>query len=286
VVNTWFYNKTWFRQAGVPGPTDAWTTDDLLEAGKKLNLPADNRWAIQMQSSPGHAWPWLYANGADLTTYTTPIRTAIDQPKAMEVWNYAIDLIHRHRVAPVPGGPNQTKGVASFQAGGLAMAVNNSAKSLGTAIRDQFEWDVMPTPRWAGTKKRVIGNNNQQGHIVLKPAEQRGRVEAATQFAMWMAGEGGQTIVAKTGGATPVHKKTAYGPLYLDGTPPGLKLQLDLLTKKPDQDSRGFRIIKYFSQWYAAVSPILDKGFNGEISTQEMAAQATRAGNVVLDTAQ
>ena len=40
VVNTWLYNKTWFRQQGVAFPTDAWTTDDLLEAGKKLNIPA------------------------------------------------------------------------------------------------------------------------------------------------------------------------------------------------------------------------------------------------------
>jgi ABC-type glycerol-3-phosphate transport system substrate-binding protein len=163
------------------------------------------------------------------------------------------------------------------------MTVNNGPKGLVTTIKDQFEWDVMPTPRWAGTKKRVTGNNNQQGHIVLKTAEQRGHVDAATQFAMWMAGEGGQAIVARTGGATPVHKKTAYGPLYIDGSPPGLKLQLDLLTKKADQDYRGFRIIKYFAQWYAAVSPILDKGFDGEISVSEMATQATRAGNAVLD---
>ena len=284
VVNTWIYNKTWFRQQGVAPPTDAWTTDDLLEAGKKLNLPAENRWAIQMNAAPGFAWPWLYANGADLTTYATPLRTAIDAPKCIEVWNYAVDLIQRYRVAPVPGGPNQTKGVAAFQAGGVAMTTNNSAKGLVSTIKNQFEWDVMPTPRWGPTKKRVTGNNNQQGHIVLKTAEQRGHVDAATQFVMWMAGEGGQQIVARTGGATPVHKKTAYGPLYIDGSPPGLKLQLDLLTKKPDQDYRGFRIIKYFSQWYAAVGPILDKGFNGEISVQEMATQATRAGNGVLDT--
>ena len=30
VVNTWLYNKTWFRQQGAAFPTDAWTTDDLF----------------------------------------------------------------------------------------------------------------------------------------------------------------------------------------------------------------------------------------------------------------
>jgi ABC-type glycerol-3-phosphate transport system substrate-binding protein len=238
-----------------------------------------------MVSGPGHAWVWIYANGADLTTYTEPVRTAIDHPKALEVWHYAVDLVHRHRVAPVPGGPNQTRGVAAFQAGGYAIVVNNSAKSLGTAIRDQFEWDVMPTPRWAGTKKRVTGNQNQQGHIVMKAAEQRGRADAAAQFVMWMAGEGGQTIVAKTGGATPVHKKTAYSSVYLDGTPPNLKLQLDLATKKADQEARSFRIFKQFQPWYTAILPFLDKGFGGELSVAEMAAQATRAGNAALEEA-
>lgn len=283
-ISTWIYNKTWFRQKGVAFPTDAWTTDDLLEAAKKLNLPDENKWAIQMQSVPAYAWVWVYANGADLTTYTEPIRTAIDQPKPMEVWQYAVDLIQRHRVAPVPGGPNQTKNVASFQNGGYAITVNNSAKALATTIKDQFEWDVMPTPRWAGTKKRVT-NWNHQGHIVMKLAEQRGHADAAVQFAMWMAGETSAALVAKTGGATPVNKKTANSNLYLDGSPPNLKLQLDLLTKKPDQDARGFRIFKFFNPWNVTIAPILADGFNGDISVREMGSKATQAGNATLDTA-
>ena len=283
-ISTWLYNKSWFRQKGTAVPTDAWTTDDLLDAGKKLNQEADNKWAIQMQAVPAYAWVWLYANGADLTTYADSIRTAIDQPKALEAWDYAIGLIQRHRVASVPGGPSQTKNVAAFQAGGYAMTVNNSAKSLATTIKDQFEWDVMPTPRWSGTKKRVT-NWNHQGHIVMKQAEQRGHADAAAQFAMWMAGEGGQTLVAKTGGATPVHKKTATGNVYLDGSPPGLKLQLDLLTKKSDQDARGFRIFKFFVPWYDAILPIVTDGFNGVISIREMASRATQAGNAALDNA-
>jgi hypothetical protein len=219
----------------------------------------------------------------DLTSYTEPVRTVLDQPKQLEVQTYAADLIHRHRVAPVLEGKNPTKGL-NFTAGNLAMTVNNSAKALATTIKDQFEWDLMPTPRWAGTKKRVT-NWNHQGHIVTKAAEQRGHVDAAVQFITWMAGEGGQTIVAKTGGATPVHKKTAYGPAYLDGSPPGLKLQLDLLEKKGDQSARGFRIWKFFQPWFSAITPILADGFGGEYAVREMAAKATQAGNAALDAA-
>jgi ABC-type glycerol-3-phosphate transport system substrate-binding protein len=119
----------------------------------------------------------------------------------------------------------------------------------------------------------------------MKLAEQRGHADAATQFAMWMAGEAAQTLVAKSGAATPVHKKTANSTVYLDGSPPSLKLQLDLLTKKPDQEARGFRIFKHFNPWYAAILPVLTEGFNGQISVRDMAIKATQVGNAALDAA-
>ena len=100
---------------------------------------------------------------------------------------------------------------------------------------------------------------------------------------MWLAGEGGQTIVARTGGATPVHKKTATGSIYLDGSIPNLKLELHLLTKKPDQDARGFRIFKHFVPWNNAITPVLAEGFNGSIGVREMGTKATQVGNAALD---
>lgn len=279
-VSTWIYNKTWFKQAGVAFPTDAWTTDALLAAGLKLNLPDQNKWAIQMGPAPQFAWSWVYANGSDLTTYADPIRSNVSAPKTQEAFQYAIDLSQRHRVSPPAGTPN----VANFQAGGYAITSNNAPKGLVATIKDQFEWDVMPTPRWAATKKRST-NWNHQGHIVMKQAETRGHADAAVQFVTWMAGEPGQTIVAKTGGATPVHKKTANSPVNLDGSVPGLKLQLDLLTKKPDQEARGYRIFKHWQSWNNAITPVLADGFRGAISVRDMGIKADQVGNAALDSA-
>lgn len=66
---------------------------------------------------------------------------------------------------------------------------------------------------------------------------------------------------------------------------PSLKLQLDMLERKPDQSARGPRLFKYYTEWSRAVSPILVRGFGGEISVREMATQATRAGNAAIDAA-
>jgi len=282
-VSTWVYNKSAFRKANADFPTDAWTTDDFLNAARKLARPDENMWGIQMPGDPAFAWPWLYANDTDLTPYTEKIRTTIDSPKNLEVWQYAVDLIQRHRVSPIASGPNAAKGVA-FTSGNLAMAVNNGPKGLLASIKDQFEWELMPTPRWAGTKKRVT-NWNQQPHAITKEAEKRGHADAAVRFAIWMGGEPGQTIVAKTGANMPVHKKTAAGTVYLDGSVPTLKMSLDLLTKKPDQDARGFRIFRDFLPWFSAVLPILQSGFAGDIAVRDMAIKATAAGNAALDAA-
>jgi ABC-type glycerol-3-phosphate transport system substrate-binding protein len=204
----------------------------------------------------------------------------IDQPKQREVFQYAYDLVQRHQVAPVVEGKNALKGL-SFPAGNLAMRNGNAPKSLAPTIREQFKWGVMPTPRWAGNKRRST-NSNHAPHVISKQGEERGHAEAAAQFIIWMAGEGGQSIVAKTGAAVPVHKKTAYGPLYLDGTVPTLKVELEMLETKPDQLPRGRPVFREFIPWYAALTGVLAQGFGGEISFQEMITRATQDADAAI----
>jgi multiple sugar transport system substrate-binding protein len=280
-VGTWLYNKTWFEREGIAPPTDAWTLEDVLAAGRKLARPAERQWAVDVRPEINLLGPWIYANGADVVTSSTPIRTAFDQPKQLEVLQYLVDLIHRHQVAPILWGPNAVTGV-SFTSGSLAMSVSTGAKGVGASVRDQFQWDVMPTPRWPATRRRVT-HANHQPHVVTKAAEQRGHGDAAVQLIMWLAGEQGQTLVAKTGGAVPVHKKAATSPVYLDGNPPSLKTQLDMLTTKPDQEARAWKIWAGWSHWYDAVLPILRQGFGGELSVRDMATKATQAGNAAID---
>lgn len=50
-VIAWAYNRTLFRQKGVPEPQDNWTWDDLIEAGKRLTEPDKNVWGLRWQES-------------------------------------------------------------------------------------------------------------------------------------------------------------------------------------------------------------------------------------------
>ena len=277
----WVYNQSMFERAGVALPTDAWTTEDFLAAGRKLTKASENQWGIEMVSTAAHAWPWIYAQGLDLVDLSGPVRkTIIDQPKQREVFQYAYDLVQRYQVSPVLEGKNAVKGL-SFQAGNFGMRNGNAPKTLKDPIKDQFKWGVMPTPRWAGNKKRST-NSNHAPQLISKLGEQRGHAEAAAQFIIWMAGEGGQTIVAKTGAAVPVHKKTAYSSVYLDGSVPTLKTELDMLETKPDQLPRGRPVFREFIPWYAALTAVTAQGFGGEIAFGEMITKATQDADAAI----
>lgn len=259
-VAGWVYNKAWFDREGVKPPTDAWTTDDLLDAGRRLTRAGEGTYGIQMRQEWQWCYQWLYANNTDYVSGASPLRTTLDDPKAVAVLTATVDLIGRHKVAAPEYGANKVSS-PNFARGEVAITTNVRPKQLHTTIRDQFQWDLMPTPRWAGTKKRVTAWNHQP-HVVTKAAEERGKADEAVQLAVWLCGEEGQTFVAKEASYVPVNRKAAAGPLYLNGSPPGLMLLLDgLLTTKGDQSARGYRLWSGYATWLAAVNPILDQAF-------------------------
>lgn len=281
-VAAWVYNKTLFDKDGVRPPTDAWTSDDLLEAGKRLSRPAEGVYGIQMKQEWNWWYQWLYANNTDYATDAVPPRTTLDDPRAVAVLQYVVDLVQRHKVAAPEYGPNKLAAGPNFATGGVAITNNVRPKQLHSTIRDQFQWDLMPTPRWAGTKKRVTVWNHQP-HVVTRVAEERGKGDEAVYLATWLCGEEGQSFVAREASYVPVNRKAATGPLYLDGSPPGLKLLLDqLTTARGDQSARGYRIWNGYSEWLSAVNPILNQAFGGEIAAQQAATQATQAGNAAI----
>ena len=283
IIQSWVYNKSLFATANVAPPTADWTLDDLLAAGRRISKPDGSQFGALIQHHFYEAWPWVYANNADLVTNTDPVRSQIDHPKVVEVFQYLVDLIHKHRISPVVQGANAAKGFG-FTEGNVAIHKVARPNDTHTAVKERFQMDAMLVPRWPGTRKRST-EVTHQGLMVTRFAKERGREEAATLFATWMGGEPGQTLIARLGGATPVYKKIAYGPLHLDGRVPGLKALLDSLENKGDQQSRMFKIFKGTQEFQDEVSPILNAGFGGDLSVPEMIAQAQRAGQATLDKA-
>ncbi|MFC5823859.1 ABC transporter substrate-binding protein [Nonomuraea insulae] len=94
--NTLLYNKAMLRDAGVAVPT---TWEEFLDAAKKLTK--DGVYGVALNQDYTYLWPWMVQAG--VTPYdpkTGKVMTpAADAVAALQ---FQADLIHKHKVAPVP----------------------------------------------------------------------------------------------------------------------------------------------------------------------------------------
>ncbi|WP_433440331.1 sugar ABC transporter substrate-binding protein [Nonomuraea sp. CA-141351] len=94
--NTLFYNKAMLRDAGVEVPT---TWEEFLAAAKKLTK--DGVYGVALNQDYTYVWPWLTQAG--VTPYdpaTGKVMTPVED--AVAALQFQADLVHKHKVAPVP----------------------------------------------------------------------------------------------------------------------------------------------------------------------------------------
>ncbi|AYY14583.1 extracellular solute-binding protein [Actinobacteria bacterium YIM 96077] len=91
-----FYNKAMFDAAGLE-PPETW--DDLLEVAKELT--GDDVHGIALNQDASYAWSWMLQNGV---RYYDPETEELMTPRdaAVEALQFQADLVHKHKVAPVP----------------------------------------------------------------------------------------------------------------------------------------------------------------------------------------
>lgn len=103
--NLLFYNKQLLSQAGITTPPDDW--DDFLAAAKALTMGDVYGFAPNQDYTYSH--PWLLQNGV---RYFNPDGKALLTPDAaaLEALQFQADLVHKHKVSPVPTASNDYSG--------------------------------------------------------------------------------------------------------------------------------------------------------------------------------
>jgi multiple sugar transport system substrate-binding protein len=286
-VNTWVYNADMFNNASLSPPDDTWTTADVFEAATKLTDADNKKWGIYHAGPfPALTWPMVYANGADVWE-RSPFKTLFHHEQQLEVFQWAYDTIHKYAVHPqmFDGERKRLNRDLSFNKGNFAMAGNSSPKGSFKTIKGAFKMQVMPTPRWEGTKNRVTNFNNIPG-VVTTTAEKRGAFGAAVDFVTFLSGEEAQLVNAETGAAFPVNKKAANSPTYLNEFPElDMKVTTEILETLPDQWARGYAVWEHWRAWYDVILPILQEGFSGKWSMPDTAKRASEAGDAIVQKA-
>ncbi len=92
-----FYNRTMLAEAGYPEPPADW--DQFLEVAKATTN--GNVFGFAPNQDPGYSWPWYLQNGVSL--YDPAMnQLTMATPAAIEALQFQTDLIHTHKVAPIP----------------------------------------------------------------------------------------------------------------------------------------------------------------------------------------
>lgn len=289
-VSGWAYNKNLFGEAGIKDPDDNWTTNDVLEAAKKLTKPDKNQYGML---APNNAlwFGWLehvWAAGAGSTGATSAEMFNTKQKKSRlgeaggpAAFEWYMDMIQRHKVAPTLA--EQTEKSIRFETGNIGMRPISIYASGGPAntIKDSFVWSAMPIPRDPTTKKRAY-DLNSEGFVIPKETRNKGTFDAALRYVLTFYSDPVMREVALQRGTLPIMRKWIDSKEYLSAPP----LNLDIIVKTINDKQaivgdHGGRF-KEFGPWIAAVRAEVAKAYNGENTPRPAFMAAMAAGDRVL----
>jgi multiple sugar transport system substrate-binding protein len=175
-----------FDDAGVDYPTDDWTWDDVVEAGKAITNPDENRWGTLVPGWGMQVRGWyVWQAGGEFVS--EDFRTAmLDSEGSMDAWQWTWDLIHTHQIAPPPGLEFATN---PFMSGQVAMVADGIWWVADFATIEDFEWDMALFPKHPDTGSRVT-TIESDGWWIFKDTEE---VEASWALMSRLANKDGQT---------------------------------------------------------------------------------------------
>lgn len=167
-----YYNATWFQQAGVPTPNELpkWTWETQLETFAKLSK-GEGRDRVYGTFVSNHTQSglaeYLYAAGGKIIS-DDGLTAECGSKQTIEAFQWVVDLIHQHKVAPEPTGWTKESGLNFFSAmANWKTAYSNSGEWAWWIFRDKqlddkkFKLGFVEPPIYPKTNKR-----GAQGHTL------------------------------------------------------------------------------------------------------------------------
>lgn len=190
------YNKTLFREAGLPDLPEVWDDDNFtievfLSYCQKLTNPAKQTWGYVFEGNTSAArFTWLF--GADYwDNQEKPTRAVMDSPQGIAGFQFVQDLVHRYKVAPSVA-ENIGGSDPMFQTGkvGMIWAGYKSAAAVHKDIKN-FEWGITTFPK--GTRR--MSNVSPQAFAIISKSKV---ADASWAFLKYSAYEDGQEILTQS----------------------------------------------------------------------------------------
>jgi multiple sugar transport system substrate-binding protein len=275
------YNKDLFDAAGLDYPAEDWTWDQFLELATKLTS-GDSQWGyagyyndvVALGNEQGIAivGPW---GGEVIDEAETKI--LLDSPESLAALQWHADLIHKHKVAPlpaqaqaIPAGPRITGQAAMF-----ALASWGTPELVANAT---FNWDVAPWPAGpAGSKTGAFGS----GFGISRDSKHADK--AWLYLRDYLSKEGMEFMWGSSGRGSPARKSAYDSWLNSEGAPEHASFYLDALdsyavTGRPYLTLAGGEILDVFNRHTQLVQ-------SGDMTVEDAVAGIIAEGTPVLEEA-
>jgi multiple sugar transport system substrate-binding protein len=170
-----YYNQDLFERYGVAPPTEDWSWEDFLQAGKALYRPHDDTYGYTPDRDYRDPVSFIYQNGGRIfDDLKNPTQTTFDDPATIEALEWYAALMHTEEAAATPYQARQAWGISGpvntgIVSGKLAMWTGNITPGGAGAYGEPLEinWGVAPLPQ--GKQRASMGF--AVGYIISAQAE-------------------------------------------------------------------------------------------------------------------
>lgn len=201
----YFYNTALFDAAGVPYPTNDWTTDDLLELATALTVGEgpDKQYGFFTFSGVYPLQGYVWQHGGDFISPDGTVATGYCDSEATTSvldWHAAMSLTHE--VAPTPQAVSAQQGGADqlFIGGKLAMYDTGRWPQAQFKEVAELQFGTVLPPIDAQTNERVVVLH--EAGFCMNPAS-KFKEEGTWQVVKFMGGPEANKIRAEAGWALP-----------------------------------------------------------------------------------
>ncbi|MFZ6027011.1 MAG: ABC transporter substrate-binding protein [Chloroflexota bacterium] len=267
-----YYNKDLFDAAGLAYPSEHWTWDDFVAAGRALTQ--GDQYGIGVEPSLMRLAPFIWQNGADLVDNpTNPTRLTLDNPQAREAFQWFVDLQVKERIVPDANLEAAEESQARFLNGRLGMYLDSRKVVPALRTITAFDWDVA----WLPQRVEAASILHSDGYCMSAATENKDAAWAFIEFANSAAG---QEIIAPSGRTVPSIVKVAESPTFLvsDFPPAHNQVYLDAAPYL-----RVFPVIRTWPGIESAVNAEIERAFYGNATVDEAIAAASAAAQPFFD---
>jgi multiple sugar transport system substrate-binding protein len=255
-----YYNRSMFRQAGVPEPAAGWSWDQMVTAAKALTGDADSdgridRHGLGVDPEIIRLAPFVWSAGGRLVDDTArPTAFALERPAAVAALQRFLDLRRVHQVVPSQAEVEAEDLEARFQNGRLGMVLSSRRSTPTFRQITTFHWDIAPLPQ-LGQPASVL---HSDAYCMTTASRNK---DAAWRFLEFALGPEGQRITAATGRTVPSLIEASRSAAFLDprARPASSRVFLDtipVIQRLPN--------VSTWPEIEDAANPILERAFYGD----------------------